>query len=89
LQRNRPGRLPFHRLCKHGTRSAIHKVEASNIQDSHANGPSTHAGRTEETLEYSEFIANGVWPVDDVLRPIYEEESEKAGKEFVYPADKE
>jgi ribonuclease Z len=40
-----------------------------------------------DSLEYSEFIANGVWDVDDVLRPIYKEESEKAGREFPYPGD--
>jgi ribonuclease Z len=40
-----------------------------------------------DSLEYSEFIANGVWDVDDVLRPIYEEEAEKAGREFPYPGD--
>ena len=41
-----------------------------------------------DTLDYSKFIAEGVWAVDDVLRPIYEEESKKAGKDIPYPADK-
>ena len=35
---------------------------------------------------YSEFISNGVWDVDDVLRPIYEEASRMMGREFPYPA---
>ncbi len=34
---------------------------------------------------FSEFIANGTWDVDDVLRPIYEEASQVLGREFEYP----
>jgi ribonuclease Z len=34
---------------------------------------------------YSEFISNGTWDVDDVLRPIYEEASRMVGREFEYP----
>jgi len=34
---------------------------------------------------YSEFITDGVWNVDDVLRPIYEEASRVLGREFPYP----
>jgi ribonuclease Z len=34
---------------------------------------------------YSDFISNGVWDVDDVLRPIYEEASRMVGREFPYP----
>lgn len=41
-----------------------------------------------ETLDYSKFIAEGVWDVDDVLRPIYQDASKKMGKEFKYPGDK-
>ena len=41
-----------------------------------------------ETLNFSPFIADGVWDVDDVLRPIYEDASEALGKEFPYPGDK-
>jgi ribonuclease Z len=37
------------------------------------------------SLDFSEFIENGKWDVDDVLRPIYEEASELMGKEFPYP----
>ena len=37
---------------------------------------------------YSEFIVNGAWDVDDVLRPIYEEASQIVGREFPYPGDK-
>jgi ribonuclease Z len=38
-------------------------------------------------LNFSEFIANGKWDVDDVLRPIYEEASAVQGREFPYPGD--
>ncbi len=34
---------------------------------------------------YTDFIANGKWDVDDVLRPIYEEASAIIGREFPYP----
>jgi ribonuclease Z len=40
-----------------------------------------------DSLEYSEFIANGVWDVDDVLRPIYKEVSKNTGKDLPYPGD--
>jgi len=38
-----------------------------------------------EAIGYSEFIANGKWNVDDVLRPIYQEASEAVGRDFPYP----
>jgi ribonuclease Z len=38
-------------------------------------------------LPFSEFVINGKWEVDDVLRPIYEDASEKMGREFTYPGD--
>ena len=38
-------------------------------------------------LPFTDFIANGVWDVHDVLRPIYEDASEAYGREFPYPAD--
>ena len=38
-------------------------------------------------LGYSDFIVNGKWDVDDVLRPIYEEASQALGREFPYPGD--
>ena len=41
-----------------------------------------------ESLDYSPFIAEGVWDVDDVLRPIYEEAGEQLGRKFPYPGDK-
>jgi ribonuclease Z len=44
--------------------------------------------RLDTTLEYSDFIASGVWDVDDALRPIYKEASEALGREFKYPGDK-
>mgnify|MGYP000144459310 CR=1 FL=1 len=40
-----------------------------------------------DSLDYSSFIAEGVWDVDDVLRPIYQEASEILGREFPYPGD--
>jgi ribonuclease Z len=40
-------------------------------------------------LGYSEFIENGAFDVDDVLRPIYEDASRVLGREFVYPGDEE
>ena len=43
-----------------------------------------------EAVQYSDFIAGGVWgEVEEVLRGIYKEASEVLGKEFVYPVDKE
>ena len=36
-------------------------------------------------IGYSDFIADGKWDVDDVLRPIYEEASLIIGREFPYP----
>ena len=40
-----------------------------------------------DSLEYSRFIADGMWDVDDVLRPIYEEAGDVLGREFPYPRD--
>lgn len=41
-----------------------------------------------ESMGYSDFISAGSWGgVDDALRGIYEEASEKLGKEFKYPRD--
>ena len=40
-----------------------------------------------EALEFSEFTKSGAWDVDDVLRPIYKEASDKIGREFKYPGD--
>ena len=34
---------------------------------------------------YSDFLIDGKWDVDDVLRPIYEEASRMLGREFPYP----
>ena len=36
-------------------------------------------------IGYSDFISDGKWDVDDVLRPIYEEASRIVGREFPYP----
>ena len=38
-----------------------------------------------EDFGFSDFTKAGVWDVEDVLRPIYEEESKKHGREFPYP----
>ena len=40
-----------------------------------------------DSLNYSDFIAGGVWDVEDVIRPIYEEASEVLDREFPYPGD--
>ncbi len=34
---------------------------------------------------FTDFIADGKWDVDDVLRPIYDEASQALGREFEYP----
>jgi ribonuclease Z len=36
---------------------------------------------------YTDFIAEGRFNVDDVIRPIYEEASQTLGREFPYPGD--
>ena len=36
-------------------------------------------------IGYSDFLIDGKWDVDDVLRPIYEEASRMLGREFPYP----
>jgi ribonuclease Z len=41
-----------------------------------------------DSLEFSQFTKSGLWDVDDVLRPIFEEASAKLGREFPYPGDK-
>ena len=41
-----------------------------------------------KVLEFSDFIKGGSWDVDDVLRPIYKDASEKLGRDFPYPGDK-
>ena len=38
-------------------------------------------------IGFSEFTKAGFWDVDDVLRPIYQEASDKLGREFPYPGD--
>jgi ribonuclease Z len=41
-----------------------------------------------EAIGYSDLIAGGVWDeVDDALRGVYKEASEKLGREFKYPKD--
>ena len=40
-------------------------------------------------LPFSDFIVNGKWDVDDVLRPIYKEAGEAVGRKFTYPGDQE
>jgi ribonuclease Z len=47
---------------------------------------SSDTGVPVESLLYSDFISDGRWDgVDDVLRGVYEEASEKLGEEFSYP----
>lgn len=38
-------------------------------------------------LPYSDYIVNGKWDVDDVLRPIFEEASKATGQDYPYPGD--
>lgn len=45
------------------------------------------SGVSVESMTYSDFISEGTWDVDDVLRPIYEEASEAMGQDFPYPND--
>jgi ribonuclease Z len=46
------------------------------------------SGVSVDDMTYSDFIIDGRWDgVDDVLRGVYEEASEKIGREFIYPAD--
>jgi hypothetical protein len=41
-----------------------------------------------ESLGYSDFIKEGRWgEVDEVLRGVYEEASEKLGRKFEYPTN--
>jgi len=50
--------------------------------------PATFAkmrGLPVDKIGYSDYIANGKWNVDDVLRPIYQEASKAVGREFPYP----
>jgi ribonuclease Z len=42
-----------------------------------------------EAIGYSDFIAEGKWNVDDVLRPIFHEASEVVGREFKFPEKKQ
>ena len=44
-------------------------------------------GMSPDDIGFTEFIENGKWDVDDVLRPIFEEASEALGQEFPYPGD--
>ena len=37
------------------------------------------------TIGFSEFTKSGFWNVDDVLKPIYKNASDKFGREFKYP----
>lgn len=46
-------------------------------------------GLSTDALQFSDFVKNGVWDVDDVLKPIYEQASEKMGREFPYPTKSE
>ena len=38
-------------------------------------------------IGFSDFTKSGFWDVDDALRPIYKQASEKLGREFPYPGD--
>ena len=41
-----------------------------------------------EAMRYSEFISEGRWnDVDEPLRQIYQDASDKLGRDFPYPTD--
>jgi ribonuclease Z len=44
-------------------------------------------GVPRESMKYSDFTKSGSLDVDDVLRPIFNEASEKVGREFPFPGD--
>lgn len=46
------------------------------------------AGLRVEDIGFSDFTRSGFWPVDDALRPIYEEASRVLGRNFPYPGDR-
>lgn len=49
---------------------------------------SENSGIPVDAMFYSDFIIGGRWSeVDDALRSVCEEASEKLGREFIYPAD--
>ena len=49
---------------------------------------SEKSGVPMEALRYSDFVKQGRWgEVDDALRGVYQEASEKLGREFPYPGD--
>jgi ribonuclease Z len=48
---------------------------------------SKKTGVPEDAIGYSDYIADGTWNVDDVLRPIYEQAGKMLGRDFPYPAD--
>lgn len=45
-------------------------------------------GLYQKKVGFSDFTRSGSWNVDDVLRPIYQEASQKLGREFPYPDKK-
>jgi len=42
-------------------------------------------GLPADSLGFTDYISNGKWNVDDVLKPIYDEAGQALGKEFSYP----
>lgn len=44
-------------------------------------------GLDQAKMGFSAFTESGFWDVDDVLRPIYKQASEKLGRDFPYPGD--
>ena len=42
-------------------------------------------GLPADALGFTDYISNGKWNVDDVLKPIYDEAGQALGKEFSYP----
>ena len=47
-----------------------------------------HVGIDPDEIGYSEFTESGYWNVDDVLKPIYQQASDRFDREFPYPEKK-
>lgn len=44
-------------------------------------------GLNPDDIGFSDFTNSGLWDVEDVLRPIYEEASQATGRDLPYPGD--
>jgi len=67
---------------EHDERWAIHR-HPPKLEDR-----SAFEAKLGTSIGFSKFTKSGFWEVEDVLRPIYKEASDKLGREFPYPSDK-